>query len=520
MADGQKHTYSVTIPGSGTYQVDSDRPLTDAEAYQAALASAQPRGVTEDIGRQFGIAARGVAPVAAGTAGGFMVGGAPGALVGGLTVPLAELGTQAANVLLPEKYQIPSPTGAVESLLTRLGFPVPETRGERALQAGASALTGTAGQLQAFPTIARTAQTELGRSLATQLGQAPTRQLAAAAPSAAAAQTVGEVTGSPTAGMVAGMGTGAAFGVGAKQPFAPTREELAAKSTQLFERAKESGVMFNAPKFANKMDGVMNSLRDEGYEVGGAYPKLDIAFKRLTDPTTPKDFTGLTNLRKAIRSAQASIDPEERRMATILKDKFDDYVANAPSSDILGANTKTGTALWKQARDEYSKLMKSDIFEDMFENAKLDVSKFTQSGYENSLAQQLRQLAKNDKKMRLFTKEEQSAIKSAAKGSTVQNMLKFYGRFAPTSSVSGLFAGGGIAIEPTIGLPFTVGALASRRGATKMRERSIQNLADIMRAGRGATIPPNLIPAVTGARGGLLAPLNVTQEQLQQIYGE
>jgi len=227
----------------------------------------------------------------------------------------------------------------------------------------------------------------------------------------------------------------------------------------------------------------------------------------------------LTNLRKAIRSAQASIDPEERRMATILKDKFDDYVANAPSSDILGTNTKTGTALWKQARDEYSKLMKSDVFEDMLENAQLDASKFTQSGTENSLAQQLRQLAKNDKKMRLFTKEEQAAIRSAAKGSTVQNMLKFYGRFAPTSAIPAGFAGGAAVYEPTIGLPFAAGAIGSRYGATKMRERSVQNLADIMRAGRGATVPPNLVPAVTGTRG-LLSPLNVTPEELQRIYGE
>lgn len=511
-------TYEITIPGSGTYQVESERPLSDAEAYQAALASATPRSASEQLVRGAGIAARGAAPVALGAAIGAPL-GPPGMLAGSLAIPAAELTTQAANVLLPEKYQIPSPYGAVEGLLTKLGLPVPETTGERALQAGASALTGTAGQLQALPSITRTAQTELGRAIAGQMAQAPGRQLAAAAPSAAAGQTVGELTGSPVAGMVAGMTTGAAFGVGAKQPFAPTREELAAKSTQLFEKAKESGVMFNAPKFANKMDGVMNSLRDEGYEAGGAYPKLDIAFKRLTDPTTPKDFTGLTNLRKAIRSAQASIDPEERRMATILKDKFDDYVANAPSSDILGANTKTGTALWKQARDEYSKLMKSDIFEDMFENAQLDVTKFTQSGSENSLAQQLRQLAKNDKKMRLFTKEEQAAIRSAAKGSTLQNMLKFYGRFAPTSPIPAGFVGGGIALEPTIGLPLTVGALASRQGATKMRERSIQNLADIMRAGVGAKVPPNLVPAVTGARG-LLTPLNVTEQDLQRIYGE
>ena len=509
-------TYEITIPGAGTYQVESDRALSDAEAYQAALASAQPRGVTEEVGRQFGIAARGVAPVAAG-----MTIGAPlgpvGMLAGSLALPAAELTTQAANVLLPQKYQIPSPYSAVENLLTKLGLPIPETTAERSLQAGASALTGTAGQLQALPSIARTAQTELGRSLATQLGQAPTRQLAAAAPSAAAAQTVGEVTGSPTAGMIAGMGTGAAFGVGAKQPIAPGRTELAAQASKSFEAARQAGIAFDPQKFSGNMSKIAGDLRQEGYTPTG-YPKIEAAIKELT-ATTPKDFTELQALRKIIQNSQVSPDAAERRLATILKDRFDDYVLNAPQSDLIGTNTKTGVAVWKQARDQYNRQMKGEIFENMLENAQLDVSKFTQSGSENSLAQQLRQLAKNDKKMRLFTKEEQTAIKSAAKGSTVQNMLKFYGRFAPTSAIPAGFAGGAAVYEPTIGLPFAAGAMGARYGATKMRERSIQNLADIMRAGRGATIPPNLVPAVTGARG-LLTPLNVTQEQLQQIYGE
>lgn len=511
-------TYEITIPGAGTYQVESERPMSDAEAYQAALASAQPRGVTEQLGRQFGIAARGAAPVAAGTVGGFMVGGAPGALAGGLALPLAEAGTQAANVLLPQQYQIPSPTGAVESLLTRLGFPVPETTGERVLQTGASALTGVGGQLQAFPSIARTAQTEMGRGLATELSKAPTRQLAAAAPSAAVGQAVGETTGSPVAGMVAGMGTGAAFGVGAKQPVAPSRSEIATQASKSFEAARQAGIAFDPQKFSGNMSKIAGDLRQEGYTPTG-YPKIEAAIKELT-ATTPKDFTELQALRKIIQNSQASPDAAERRLASILKEKFDDYILNAPQSDLIGTNTKTGVAVWKQARDQYNRQMKGEIFENMLENAQLDVSKFTQSGTENSLAQQLRQLAKNDKKMRLFTKEEQAAIRSAAKGSTVQNMLKFYGRFAPTSAIPAGFAGGAAVYEPTIGLPFAAGAMGARYGATKMRERSVENLADIMRAGRGATIPPNLVPAITGARGGLLTPLNVTPEELQRIYGE
>jgi hypothetical protein len=52
-----------------------------------------------------------------------------------------------------------------------------------------------------------------------------------------------------------------------------------------------------------------------------------------------------------------------------------------------------------------------------------------------------------------------------------------------------------------------------------MREGSVQNLADIMRAGMGVKVPPNLVPAVTGARG-LLTPLNITEQDLKRIYGE
>lgn len=514
-----KFSYDVTIPGSGSFEVNSDTELTDQQAYDYALQSMPPRTTGEELIRSLGITARGVAPVATGAAMGAPF-GPVGMLAGTIALPAAELATQAANVALPQQYQIPSPAGAVENLMTRIGLPQAETAAERMAQSAAGALAGVGTQIATLPTLARTATSDLGKKIAEILSQSPGRQIAAAAPSAVAAQGVGEEFG-PLAGAGAGMATGAAFGVGARPRVGPTAEDLAAKSSQLFQRAKDSGVMFNAPKFADKMTGVMNSMRDEGYEAGSAYPKLDIAFKRLTDPTTPKDFTGLANLRKTIQSAQASIDPSERRLATILKDQFDEYVTNAPSGDVLGTNTKTGTELWKQARGEYSKLMKADVFETMLENAKLDTSKFTASGAENSMAQQLRQLAKNDKKMRLFTKAEQAEITAAAKGTSVQNLLKFFGRFAPTGPVSGAFAGGASIYEPTIGLPLAAGAGLSRLGAAAIRRQSVERLADLMRL--GAPVPRQIpVPAITGGRGLISpqVPLDVTSEQLQQIYGQ
>jgi len=513
-----KFTYDVTIPNRGTFEVKSDTELTDQQAYDYALQSMPPRTTGEELVRSLGITARGVAPVATGAAIGAPF-GPVGMLAGTIALPAAELATQAANVALPQQYQIPSPAGAVENLMTRMGLPQAETTAERMAQSAAGALSGVGTQIATLPTLARTATTDLGRKISEMLSQSSGRQIAAAAPSAVVAQGVGEEFG-PLAGAAAGMATGAAFGVGARPRVGPTAEDLAAKSSQLFERAKESGVMFNAPKFANKMTGVMNSLRDEGYEAGSAYPKLDIAFNRLTDPATPKDFTGLANLRKTIQSAQASIDPQERRLATILKDQFDEYVSSAPSSDILGTNTKTGTELWKQARGEYSKLMKADVFENMLENAQLDVSKFTASGAENSMAQQLRQLAKNDKKMRLFTKAEQSEIIAAAKGTTAQNLLKFFGRFAPTGPVT-LYGAGVASGSSPLAIPFMAAAGGARAGATAMRQSSIERLADMMRS--GGQMPRQIpVPAITGGRGLISpqVPLDVTSEQLQQIYGQ
>jgi hypothetical protein len=119
----------------------------------------------------------------------------------------------------------------------------------------------------------------------------------------------------------------------------------------------------------------------------------------------------------------------------------------------------------------------------MLEKAELDKTKFSMSGTENALTSQLRNLAKNDKKMRLFTPLEQEAIKQALKGSTKQNVLRLFGKFAPTSAVSSIPALLATSVSGPVGLAMTAGAMGSRVAATKMRKSDVKNLAALMRAG-------------------------------------
>ena len=262
---------------------------------------------------------------------------------------------------------------------------------------------------------------------------------------------------------------------------APSAEQLAQQSKNLFTSAKESGVELNAKDFATNMAGIGKELRNEGYDPR-LYPKLAVALDEMTQAGIPKDFNELSTLRKFIQGAQKSADPDERRLATMLKDDFDTYVANIPESSVVGGS-KQGLQDWKQARDTYAKLSKSEVFTDMLENATLDKSKFSMSGMENSLAQQLRQLAKNDKKMRLFTEEEQNAIKKAAKGGAGQNALRFVGKFAPTSAVSSIPALLATSVSGPAGLAATAASMGARVAATQMRKSDVNKLAALMRAG-------------------------------------
>lgn len=262
---------------------------------------------------------------------------------------------------------------------------------------------------------------------------------------------------------------------------APSADELAARSSQLFKQAKESNVELNAKDFSSTMKTIGKELREEGYDPR-LYPKLDVAFSELQNAKMPKDFNELRTLRKFIQGAQKSADPEERRLATNLKDRFDEYVINIPETSIKSGG-KEGLQAWKEARDVYSRMSKAEIFDEMLDNAQLDRSKFSMSGIENSLAQQLRQLAKNDKKMRLFTPEEQKAIREAAEGGNVQNALRFFGKFAPTSSVSSIPSILTTALNAPLGLALTGGAIGSRFAASQMRKSDVKKLAALMRAG-------------------------------------
>lgn len=523
-----KYSYEITIPNQGTFVVDSDRELSDAEAYQAVVGSPQ-RTMGQDIARGAGLALRGAAPVATGAGAGFLAGGAPGALAGSVSLPLAEIATQGLNVVLPEQYQIPSPTGAVENLLTRAGFPIPQTRGERAIQAAGSALGGTATQLATLPSVARTATTETGRGLATAAAQEPGRQLAAAAPAAAVSQVAGEEFG-PVAGMVAGMATAAPFSAGTKPRQVeqiPSIEELKKTSGQLYKFAEDAGVAFRRQDYSGFVKNLRVEMNKQGLDQQ-IHPTVYRALERMSDiPKRPITLEEIDTLRRIAGASIKSNNADERRLGAILTERLDNFVEGAGRGQLVSGNEKAIEAL-NEARQLWKQGKKAQILENIFDVAEIRAeTNFTQSGMEQALRSRLTNLATNEKLMRNFNKTEQQAIREAAKGGSMQNFFRYVGKLAPTSiipAVGGAYLGTqafGDVGALAAGAPAILGG-GSREIATRMGINQFQNLENMLRLGRQPRSPVSgVTPIITrGLISPYQEPLNVTEEQLRLISGQ
>jgi hypothetical protein len=270
-----------------------------------------------------------------------------------------------------------------------------------------------------------------------------------------------------------------------RMPEAPTSDELLQQSKQQFAKAQESGMSFKPKAFSNKMAEIGADLRKTGYTPpppGGTdpYPKITGALYNLTNLKNPKDFEELSTLRTIIRTAQKSKDETERKLGTVLKEKFDDYIINAPDTDIA-TGTKEGAQSWKSARDTWSRLSKSEVFEDILDKSEINASRISPDKY---IRNKLQNLASDDSKMRLFTPAEQKAIEKAAKGGPIQNFLSLAGKYSPENMV-GLATGSYIGAEllgPGGSIIAPIAAGVANAGAKALRRNELSRLGALMRA--------------------------------------
>ena len=153
-----------------------------------------------------------------------------------------------------------------------------------------------------------------------------------------------------------------------------------------------------------------------------------------------------------------------------------------------GVADLTGPSILKNARSTYRTMKKSKTIQNVIDNAEITAGvNYSQAGVEQALQRGFANLAKNSKRMGQFTPEEQTAIKLAAKGTNVQNALKFLGKFAvrgPVSAGVTSFLGQGLGPAG----PYVLAGIgeAAKRGAASGTQASVDALSALVRGGPSA----------------------------------
>jgi hypothetical protein len=405
-----------------------------------------------------------------------------------------------ASLILDPLYQLAGKEPASRQqaqALTALGLPeYPQTTMGRVAEAGTEALAGAGSQLTAAAQFAQKAGTPLARSIAERFAAQPSAQLASTPPAAIASQATLEATGNPLAALAAGVGTGAAAGVRPRRfEGVPTAEELANQAKLQYQRAADAGVVVKLESVQTLSKNLAQQAKALGYDPD-LHPGVRAVLRRLGEEgSTAKTIEDLEVLRRVVRApASDYANKDQQRIATQLIKKFDDYVNQLGANDISAGNAPEAISALKNARQLYARNIKSDIIEDIVNKADLSSTQYSQSGMENAIRVQFRALAKNKTKMAQFSKEEQDQIRKIVKGDTLQNTLRFVGKFAPTGVVSALPTAGAAAVNPYLAPLVPLVSFPARKAAEQMNMANIDMLTQMIRLGR----PPGIEQARLG----------------------
>jgi hypothetical protein len=306
----------------------------------------------------------------------------------------------------------------------------------------------------------------------------------------------------------------------AERPKIPSTEELAKAAEQAYQRADAAGVVI-APHSVKR---AVNSIREAATRENlnpKLHPKTAAAVEHLEQVAAEGKLVSLKEadqLRQVVKDAQTSIDRADRRMASIVLKRYDDYLQELGPRDTLAGDAPEAVAALKEARALYRRKSNAEVIDDIIRKAEIDSQgKYTQAGLEHAYRSEFKKLANNKRLIRTFSPEQRAAIEQVVKGGKITNALRNLGKFDPAKGGMGAKLGGitggslGAAIGGITGGVAGAGAGAgggyllgqaalgtvahlAARGATRRTARNVERAREAL-VGRG--LPPNRLSQLT-----------------------
>jgi hypothetical protein len=273
---------------------------------------------------------------------------------------------------------------------------------------------------------------------------------------------------------------------------APSSVDLTKASGKKFTAARQAGGGLSPDDYVGFLAGAERDIVEEGVDAA-LHPKLTNVFNVLTKKIgNEMDAQDLHKIRRTINIAVDSLEPDEARIARVLRNNFDDFVEDLP-----------GTDKWVEARNLYIKARKAETVERAINKAGS-----TASGLENGLRIEFRKILGDPRKIRSFSPAERKAMQAVVDGDFTTNTLKRIGKISFGSGAQSGFLGGSVGVAGGAALGGPAGAVLAPVigfGAQKGAEKGTLRAANTLRAlVAGARPEPE---TVLRGRGAIARPL-------------
>ena len=261
---------------------------------------------------------------------------------------------------------------------------------------------------------------------------------------------------------------------------APASIDLKKGADAAYARAREAN-----PKFAGFDDFAGQArriLNDQGYHPN-LHPRVTTAIGAIEAELKRgvPDLKRLELLRRVIKNASASIQPDEKRLGVMLTQGLDRYMEQ------MGAKPWATPAMAdvKKGRDLYGRYKRADLIETLTDQAARRAARTGSGGnVENTTRQNIDKILNNPKLRAGFSQADLDLMRKIVEGATGQDQMRLLGKLSPSGN--GLMAaltgvGGGIGAGVT-GNPLFLAPMVAGIGAKAASDRATTNMAKLLSA--------------------------------------
>lgn len=286
---------------------------------------------------------------------------------------------------------------------------------------------------------------------------------------------------------------------------APSVDDLANRSRALFQQADDLGVMVKPAAYQTFARDLADTVAKEGIDAQ-VTPASSGALARVMQEAqsgAPLSLQSLNTVRRVAQNAAGSVDPNERRIASIMIDKMDDFVDNLTPAALESGDAGVVGPVLKEARSLWGKLRRTQMVDGAVSRAERRAASTGSGGnVNNAIRQNLRSILDSPTKSRGFSSAELKAMEDVVRGTPSQNALRLAGKLSPQ--------GNGLSLILNLGAAgasggATIPLTAAGMGAKMLADKGTQNSTRLARAlvARGG----NAVQPQLGTQSGRLAQL-------------